>query len=183
MLPDCHRKSMSYFHRHRPNLCNFGSRLRLRDSHVSTKQTVNRVKSPLATYYLKCLMVHKTAIHSPSVEFRLEPVFQKRWLAKVKTRFSCPTGCRSTASTPAEQASVSTTLIELSPANDLRGWMQSALLASRRMVCVDSMLPKLFVGEAMRRVATTKTHESRVARVFPCLLVYVLVSFLYDRHI
>ena len=47
-------------------------------------------------------------MHSRSVGPRGESVFEKRWLAKARTRSSRPTGRRSTASAPAELASVCT---------------------------------------------------------------------------
>ena len=47
-------------------------------------------------------------MHSRSVGPRRESVFEKRWLAKARTRSSRLTGCRSTAPAPAELASDST---------------------------------------------------------------------------
>ena len=108
-LPVRHRKSISYSCRLRAYLlCSLGSRLRLRNSHVSAEQSVTKVKRLPATYCLKCLMTHKTAMHSRSVGPLRESVFEKRWLAKARTHSSRPTGCRSTAPAPAELASVCT---------------------------------------------------------------------------
>ena len=89
----------------------FGSRLRLKNSRVSAEQSVAKVKHLPAAYCLMCLMAHRTAMHSRSAGPRRESVFEKRWLAKARTRSSCPTGCRSTAPTPAELASVCTTKV------------------------------------------------------------------------
>ena len=83
-------------------------RLRLRNSHVSAEQSVTKVKRLSATYCLKCLMAHRTAMYSRSVGPLREPAFEKRWLAKARTRSSRPTGCKSTAPAPAELASVCT---------------------------------------------------------------------------
>ena len=66
-LPDRHRKSIPYSCRLRAHLCSLGSRLRLRNSHVSAEQSVTKVKRLPATYCLKCLMAHRTAMHSRSV--------------------------------------------------------------------------------------------------------------------
>ena len=107
-LPARHRKSISYSCRLRAHLCSLGSRLRLRNSHVSAEQSVTKVKRLPATYCLKCLIAHRTAMHSRSVGPLRESVFEKRWLAKARTRSSRPTGCRSTAPAPTELASVCT---------------------------------------------------------------------------
>ena len=107
-LPARHRKTMPYSCRLRAHLCNFGSRLRLQNSHVSAETSATKVKRLPATYCLECLMAHKTAMHSRSEGPRRESVFEKRWLARAKTRSSCPTGCRSTAPAPAELAFVLT---------------------------------------------------------------------------
>ena len=106
-----HRKSMPYYCGVSTHLCRFRSRLRLRDSHVSAEQSVTKVKRLPATYCLKCLMAHKITIHSRSVGPRRNSIFEMRWLAKARTRSSCPTGCMSTASAPAELASVCTTKV------------------------------------------------------------------------
>ena len=49
-LPFRHHKSMSYYCRLRAHLCSFAPRLRLRNSHVSVKQSVTKVKRLPATY-------------------------------------------------------------------------------------------------------------------------------------
>ena len=107
-LPAHYRKSVSYFCRLSTYLCRFRSRLRLRNSHVSFEQSVTKVKRPPATYCLKCLMAHKIAMLSRPVGPRQKSIFETRWLAKARTRSSCPTGCMSTAPAPAELASVCT---------------------------------------------------------------------------
>ena len=107
-LPARHRKSMSYSCRLGAHLCSFGSKLQLRNSHVSAEQFVTKVKHLPVTYCLKRLMAHKIAIHSRSVGPRRESVFKTRWLAKARTRSLGPTGCMSTAPAPAELASVCT---------------------------------------------------------------------------
>ena len=53
-LPARHRRSMSHCCRLRAYLCSFGSRLRLRNGHVSAEQSVTKVKRLTATYCLKC---------------------------------------------------------------------------------------------------------------------------------
>ena len=105
-LPARHRESMSYSCRLGAHLCSFGSKLRLRNNHVSAEQFVTRVKRLPVTYRLKRLMAHKIAIHSRSVGPRRESVFETRWLAKARIRSSGPTGCMSTAPAPAELAFV-----------------------------------------------------------------------------
>ena len=107
-LPARHRKSVSSSCRLSTHLCRFGSRLRLRNSHVSAEQFVTKVKPLPAMYCLKCLMAHKIAIHSRPVGPRRKSIAETWWLAKARTRSSCPTGCISTASAPAELASVYT---------------------------------------------------------------------------
>ena len=62
-LPARHRKSISYTCRLRAHLCSLGSRLRLRNSHESAEQSVAK-----ASVYLPRLVVHRTAMHSRSVE-------------------------------------------------------------------------------------------------------------------
>ena len=57
-LPAYHRKSMSWSCGLRAHLYSFGSRLRLRNSLVSTEQSVTKVKRLPVTYCLKCLMAH-----------------------------------------------------------------------------------------------------------------------------
>ena len=47
-------------------------------------------------------------MYSRSVGPRPESVFEKRWLARARTRYSRPTCCRSTAPVPAKLASVCT---------------------------------------------------------------------------
>ena len=66
-LPARHRKPMSYCCRLSAHLCSFGSRLRLRNRHVSAKQSGIKVKRLPATYYLTCLMAQKIAVYSRSV--------------------------------------------------------------------------------------------------------------------
>ena len=107
-LPARHRKSLLYSCRLGAHLCSFGSRLRLRNSHVSAEQSATRVKRLPTTYCLKCLIAHRTAMPSRSVGPRADFVFEKWWLSKVRTSSSCPTGCRSTAPTPVELPSVCT---------------------------------------------------------------------------
>ena len=63
-----HRKSISYSCRLRAHLCSLGPRLRLRNSHVSAEQSVTQAKRLSATFGLKCLIVHRTAMPSRSVE-------------------------------------------------------------------------------------------------------------------
>ena len=108
---------MSYSCRLRVHLCSFGSRLRLRNSHMSAETSATKVKRLPATYCIKCLMAHRTDMHSRFVGPRRESVFEKRWLAKAKTRFSCPTGCRSTALAPRELASVCTAKVLIQSGN------------------------------------------------------------------
>ena len=72
---------------------------------------------------------------------------------------------------------------DLVVAGNRSSWLRSAFLASRCIYRVVPMLPHRFVGGVVRTVAANKTYESRAARVFSCLLAYILVSFLYDRHI
>ena len=62
-----HRKSISYSCRLRAHLCSLGSSLRLQNSHVRAEQSVTNVKRLPVTYCLKCLMAHRTAMHSRSV--------------------------------------------------------------------------------------------------------------------
>ena len=78
-LPARHRKLISYSSRLRADLCSFGSRLRLRNSHVSAEQSVTKVKRLPAMYCLKSLMAHRTVMHFRSVGPRRESVFEKRW--------------------------------------------------------------------------------------------------------
>ena len=65
---------------------------------------------------------------------------------------TCCAGCVGRAGSPfgvtLSRVRVSTTPIVLSPANDLCGYVRSALLASRRMFHVDTMIPEHFVGGA-----------------------------------
>ena len=65
----------------------------------------------LRTINEKCLMTHRTAMHSRSVGPRRESVFKKRRLAKAGTHSSCPIGCRSTVPAPPELASVCITMV------------------------------------------------------------------------
>ena len=48
-LPARHRKSMSYCCRLRAHLCSFAPRLRIRNSHVSTEQSITKMKRLPAT--------------------------------------------------------------------------------------------------------------------------------------
>ena len=113
--PARHRKSMSYSCRLRAHPCSFGSTLRLRISHLSVEQFVTKAKRQPARHCLKCLMAHKTAIHSRSVGPRRQSVFEKWWLAKARTRSSCPNGCRSTAPTPTELVYICTDKARIRP--------------------------------------------------------------------
>ena len=56
-------------------------------------------------------------MHSRSMGPRRESVFEKRWLAKARTRSSRPTGCRITAPAPAELASICTMKVLLQSGN------------------------------------------------------------------
>ena len=67
-LPARHRKSLSYSCRLRAHLCSLGSRLRPRNSHVSAEQSVTKARRLPGTFCLKCLIVHRTAVYSRSVE-------------------------------------------------------------------------------------------------------------------
>ena len=172
---------MSYYCRLGANLCSFGSRLRLRNSHASDEQSVRRLKRLLTTYYLKWLMAHKTARHSRSVVPRQESVFEKRCVAKARTRSSCPTGCRSTAPlAPALPASVSTTPMELSPANDICGcgrrcWSHGACFAW--IPCYLNVLSE------RRCVGGQLIKHTGLARHMYFLTCIYLSFYFCDRHL
>ena len=68
--------------------------------------TYTKMKRLPATYCLKYLMAHRTVMHSRSVGPRRESVFEKWWLAEARTRTSCRTCCRSTASALYNEAAI-----------------------------------------------------------------------------